>query len=129
MTPLPTDIYQENILDHYHNPHNCGTLAHPTHEHCANNPTCGDKICVTLIIKNNLVHDVKFIGEGCTISQATASIITDHIKGKKVSDIQKITKDDVITLLGVQLGIGRIRCAMLGIRTIQKSLEKEYVQK
>ena len=117
------DLYQEEILEHYHNPQNSGKLNNPTHERCANNPTCGDKVCVTIDVINDVVNDVNFEGEGCAISQATTSMITDEIKGKSVEEVLQISRDDIIELLGIEIGIGRIRCALLGIETIQKALE------
>ncbi len=117
------DIYQENILDHYHEPHNHGEIKNPTHTRSANNPTCGDKINITAIVEDDIVKDLKFTGDGCTISQAATSIVTDEIIGKSVDETLAIDREKVIELLGVDVGIGRIRCALLGIRTIQKALE------
>lgn len=117
------NIYQEKILDHYHDPHNYGEIAHPTHTRCANNPTCGDKICTTLVIDGDIITDIKFTGEGCAISQAATSLVTDIIKGKTVAEVHALTRDDISTLLGVEIGIGRIRCALLGLETIQKAIE------
>ncbi len=117
------DLYQEEILEHYHNPQNSGRLNNPTHERCANNPTCGDKICTTIVVENNIIKDIKFEGEGCAISQASTSMVTDEIKGKSVEEVLQISRDDIIELLGIEIGIGRIKCALLGIETIQKALE------
>ena len=117
------DLYQEEILEHYHNPQNSGKLNNPTHERCANNPTCGDKICTTIVVENNIIKDIKFEGEGCAISQASTSMVTDEIKGKSVEEVLQISRDDIIELLGIEIGIGRIKCALLGIETIQKALE------
>lgn len=117
------NIYQEKILDHYHDPHNYGELENPTHTRCANNPTCGDKICITITVNEDMITDIAFTGEGCTISQAATSLITDEIKGSSVAHALALTRDNVIALLGVDVGIGRIRCALLGLETIQKALE------
>ena len=117
------DLYQEEILDHYHNPRGSGKLDNPTHKRCANNPTCGDKICTTIIVENDIIKDIKFEGEGCAISQAATSMLTDKIKGNSVQEVLNITRDDIIEMLGVEIGIGRIRCALLGLETIQKALE------
>lgn len=117
------DIYQEKILDHYHEPQNHGKIENPTHVRSANNPTCGDKISITARVEDDIVKDIKFTGDGCTISQAATSIVTDEIIGKSVEEALAIDREKVIELLGVDVGIGRIRCALLGIRTIQKALE------
>ncbi len=123
------DLYQEEILEHYHEPHNSGKLDNPTHERCANNPTCGDKICVTILVTDNIINDINFEGEGCAISQASTSMITDEIKGKEVPYALSLTRDDIIEMLGIEIGIGRIRCALLGIETIQKALEFGKIDK
>ncbi|MEA3322699.1 MAG: SUF system NifU family Fe-S cluster assembly protein [Patescibacteria group bacterium] len=123
------DLYQEEILEHYHDPHNNGKLDNPTHERCANNPTCGDKICVTIDVINDVINDVNFEGEGCAISQAATSMITDKIKGGTVQDALDIKRDDMTELLGIEISIGRIRCALLGIETIQKALEFGKIDK
>ncbi|PID51953.1 MAG: SUF system NifU family Fe-S cluster assembly protein [Candidatus Moraniibacteriota bacterium] len=119
------NIYQEKILDHYHKPHNYGEITNPTHAHSANNPTCGDKINITAIVKDNVITDLKFTGEGCAISQASASIVTDEIIGKTITEVMKIDHEKIIELLGVNVGMGRIRCALLGIQTIQKALKQK----
>jgi len=123
------DLYQEEILEHYHEPHNSGKLSNPTHERCANNPTCGDKICITIDVINDHINDINFEGEGCAISQATTSMVTDEIKGKKIEEVLKITRDDIIDMLGIEIGLGRIRCALLGIETIQKAIEFGEIDK
>lgn len=123
------DLYQEEILEHYHHPQNSGKLDNPTHERCANNPTCGDKICVTIDVINDVINDINFEGEGCAISQAATSMVTDKIKGDTVENALAITRDDIIDILGIEVGIGRIRCALLGIETIQKALEYGKVEK
>jgi nitrogen fixation protein NifU and related proteins len=123
------DIYQENILDHYHEPHNHGEITNPTHVRSANNPTCGDKVSITAIVEEGVVKDLKFTGEGCTISQAATSIVSDEVIGKSVDDVLAIDREKMTELLGVDVGIGRIRCALLGIRTIQKALEFGKVEK
>ncbi len=123
------DLYQEEILEHYHHPQNSGKLNNPTHERCANNPTCGDKICVTIDVINDVINDINFEGEGCAISQAATSMVTDKIKGDTVENALAITRDDIIDILGIEVGIGRIRCALLGIETIQKALEYGKIKK
>lgn len=123
------DLYQEEILEHYHKPHNSGKLKNPTHERCANNPTCGDKICVTIDIINDVINDVNFEGEGCAISQAATSMVTDKIKNDTVEHAMKLNRDDIIEMLEIEIGIGRIRCALLGIETIQKALEFGKIKK
>jgi nitrogen fixation NifU-like protein len=70
-----------------------------------------------------VIEDIKFSGTGCAISQATTSMVTEKIKGKSINNALALTRDDIVTMLGVEIGIGRIRCALLGIETIQKAIE------
>jgi len=123
------DLYQEEILEHYHNPQNSGKLNNPTHAHCANNPTCGDKICITINVSDGIIKDIKFEGEGCAISQASTSMITNEIKNKTTDEVLAMTKNDIINTLGIEVGLGRIKCALLGLETIQKALGFEKIEK
>ncbi len=116
------DLYQENIMDHYHHPHHHGTLPNPTHVSDADNPTCGDRVHITAVVKDGIVTDIAFIGEGCAISQAATSMITDVVIGKTCDDVRAIDAQKVMELLGVTVGMGRMRCALLGISAIQKAI-------
>jgi len=118
------EIYKENIIDHYKNPHNFGELKSPTHKHKEHNPLCGDNIEVFIKVNKNKIEDVKFIGKGCAISIASMSMLSDMIKGKNIKDIEKLTKDDMMKMLGINVGIGRIKCALLSLKTVSKALEK-----
>jgi len=118
------ELYKENILDHYKHPHNKGTLKEHTFKHNELNPTCGDEITLYMNIKNNKVESVSFEGHGCAISQASASLLTDEIKGKTLDQLKKLTKEDVYKLLGIPISVTRIRCALLSLRTIQEGLKQ-----
>lgn len=120
------DIYTETILDHYQHPHHAGPLANPTVKVSEDNPLCGDKISLELEIKNGVVENVGFIGAGCAISQASISLLTDEIKGKKISSLKKLTPAKVYDLLHVPISPGRVKCALLGFTTLQKALNSPY---
>lgn len=117
-------IYKENILDHYRSPHHKGILPHATLTHTENNPLCGDVVTMSLVIKNNQITDVKFDGRGCTISQASASMLTEKISGLSLDAVKNITRDEIMEMIGVPLGPVRSRCALLALRTVMKGLEK-----
>ena len=85
-------IYKENILDHYKNPHNRGKIANADIEFTENNPLCGDVITVDMKLDDNKIVDVKFNGQGCAISQAAMSMLTDEIKGKTLEQINHYFK-------------------------------------
>jgi nitrogen fixation NifU-like protein len=113
------DLYRQVILDHYQHPHNHGTLADATHHYEDSNPLCGDRIRMELKIENGVLVDVKFTGRGCAISQASASMLTDEIKGKSLDEIRAIDKQTVLDLLGIPLGPSRVKCALLPLKVIK----------
>lgn len=88
-----SNLYQEIILDHGKHPHNIGVMDDATHKAMGNNPLCGDKITLFLKIdKNDVINDIKFMGSGCAISIASASLMTDHLKGKNISEARQVFK-------------------------------------
>ena len=116
------DLYAENILEHYHNPRHYGQLNAPTVSFEDSNPLCGDIIRLTLHINNNKLEDAKFSGEGCAISQASASMLLDEIIGKDVSFIKEISNEYIYDLLGVPLSPARVKCALLSLAALKKAL-------
>jgi nitrogen fixation NifU-like protein len=115
------DIYQEIILDHYQHPRNYGKLKDGKILKL-DNPSCGDTLTFSLQIENSMIKDIQFEGSGCVISQASASILSEEIKGKSIEEVQKMTKDDILKLLGIELGSARLKCALLSLETVKKIL-------
>lgn len=113
------DLYRQNILDHYQNPRNFGTLPHPDISVEDSNPLCGDKIRMDLLIKDDRVTDVRFSGVGCSISRAAASMLTEEIKGKTLEEVKRIGRDEVLEMLGIELGPVRLKCALLALKTLK----------
>jgi nitrogen fixation protein NifU and related proteins len=118
------ELYKENILDHYKNPHNKKKIEHATHTHKEFNPSCGDEITLFLKVQNHIITDVGFEGTGCAISQASVSMLTEYIKGKSVEEIKKIKEEKILELLGISIGPSRLKCALLSLKTLQNSLEE-----
>ncbi len=121
---LPLDIYAENMIRHYEKPHNRGRLDHPNTEIHEDNPTCGDAIDIYLLISENKLKDAKFTGDGCSISIGSASMVTDYVKGKTLPEIKRIDKDELIEIIGINPGAGRIHCATLALKAIKKAIFK-----
>src|SRR5580700_8954359 len=116
------DFYRDYILDHYRNPRNFGTLAHPDATAEDLNPLCGDQIRVDLQLdKDRRVTDVKFSGKGCAISQASMSMLTGNIKGMKLEDVAKLSKEAVLENVGIGISPTRMKCAMLGLRVLKSA--------
>lgn len=120
------DLYRQHILDHYKHPHNFGHLASPDSSQTLFNSACGDKITMELTFiakgKKQVVKDVRFSGEGCAVSQASASLLTDAIKGKPIGDVLNMQSKDITDLLGTDLTASRIKCAVLPLEAIDKAI-------
>lgn len=115
-------IYQDIILDHYRNPHNRGRLKNALYVSEVFNSLCGDRIRIEFKTneKSGKVEDVKFSGTGCVISQASASLLTEAIKGKTQEQLRMIDKQFMMRLLGIELGPNRIKCALLPLEAVSK---------
>jgi nitrogen fixation NifU-like protein len=116
------DLYRDFILEHYRAPHNFGTLEQADASFEGYNPLCGDRITMMLGIDGDTVSEVAFTGRGCAISQASASLLTDRIKGKPLAQVADISNADVIDELGIEISPARLKCALLSLDTLQKAL-------
>jgi nitrogen fixation NifU-like protein len=124
---LSSDMYKEIILDYYKNPRNRGSLEHPDSKARDSNPLCGDVVEMQLQFKDSKVSDIKFNGDGCAISQAAASMLTELVMGKTIEDVRKIDKNALLENLGSpNLGAVRIKCALLPLK-VMKSALYEYL--
>lgn len=115
------DFYRDYILDHYRNPRNFGHLDRADARASDVNPLCGDTIEMELQIDGDRVADVRFSGKGCAISQASASMLTEAIKGMKVEDVARLSKDSVLENVGIGISPTRMKCAMLGLRVLKSA--------
>jgi len=113
------DLYAEEILDHYKHPRHFGHLDHPTLTYHDRNPLCGDEIELELKIEDGRVADVAFSGHGCAISRAAASMMSEEIIGKSLEDLKSWNKDNILDLLGIEVGPVRIKCALLPLKALK----------
>ncbi|MBS3156162.1 SUF system NifU family Fe-S cluster assembly protein [Candidatus Woesearchaeota archaeon] len=116
------DMYQEELLEHYKSPRNSGKIENPSVEFHDTNPLCGDEVTVTAKIKNNIVKNLKFESRGCAISVASASKLSEQIKGKTVNEVLKLDNQFVLDLVGVPISAMRLKCALLSLKAIQKAI-------
>ncbi len=119
------DMYREIILDHYKNPRNKGKIDNAEISHHEYNASCGDDLTIYIKLDSeNKVKDVKFEGKGCAISMASASMLSEKIMGMPLEDLYGITKEDIFEMLGTEIGPGRIKCALLSLKTLMKGVEE-----
>ncbi|PAV28675.1 SUF system NifU family Fe-S cluster assembly protein [Virgibacillus profundi] len=136
-------LYRQVIMDHYKSPRNKGTIDGDALTIDMNNPTCGDRIQLQLLVDDDIVKEVKFDGEGCSISMSSASMMTQAIKGKKIEDALEMSKlfsemmmgedidtgdldlEDIEALQGVSKFPARIKCATLAWKAMEKGVHKE----
>ncbi len=133
------DLYREVILDHYSHPRNKGTLTPADVVQEGANPLCGDEIRLSLIVRDGIVRDVKFEGKGCSISQASASMMTERIKGQPIAEAQRLIAafkalmrgeasiddlGDLEALQGVRKFPVRVKCATLGWVTLEQAIDE-----
>jgi nitrogen fixation protein NifU and related proteins len=115
------DFYRDFILDHYRNPRNFGKLDAPSASAEDLNPLCGDTIRMDFDVDNGVVREVRFSGKGCAISQASASMLTETIKGMRLEEVAKLSKDVVLENVGIGISPTRMKCATLGLRVAKSA--------
>jgi nitrogen fixation NifU-like protein len=116
------DLYREIILDHYENPRNYGVLPDADISYEDDNPLCGDRIRIDLKLQDGRIVDVRFSGKGCAISRASASMLTERIKGATVEEARQLTRNDILEMLGIPIGPARIKCALLSLKVLKAGL-------
>ena len=116
---IDDQFYREFILDHYKNPRNFGRLEPADISHEEYNPLCGDLVGMDLQVRDGMIEDVRFHGRGCAISQASASLLTERLKGMSLDEARQISKDDVLDELGIDISPARLKCALLSLKVLK----------
>ena len=121
------DMYQEVILQHYRTPRNFGPLEGANREGEESNPLCGDHITLRLKVDpaTQKIEEVRFQGDGCAISVASTSMLTEKVAGLTVDQAGQLTRDDVMKLLGIPLSPVRVKCALTGFAALGRALHPE----
>jgi nitrogen fixation NifU-like protein len=122
------DLYREEFMEIYKNPMNQGKMDNPTIVEHGVNEACGDEMDLFLKIEKGKVTDAKFTAQSCSVGIVSSAILTDEIKGKTIEEVKKISKKDLLELIGVNLTTSRIKCATLPLETLEKTI-KEYERK
>lgn len=115
-------LYREYILEHYRDPHNKGDLEHPDRFAAYANPLCGDRLQMGVRLVGDRVTEVRFNGTGCAISQASASMLTDLMEDKTLTELAAISKQDMLDLLGIPISPARLKCALLAWEILRKGI-------
>lgn len=117
-------MYQEIILQHYRHPKNFGPMPAPDLSGVESNPNCGDRLTidVRLDAQRSVIEEIRFHGEGCAISVASASMLTERLKGQSLAAARSVTQDDVLKLVGIPLSPVRIKCALTGFAAFGRAL-------
>ena len=114
------DLYREIIIDRYKSPHFKGELEPNDITFEDDNPLCGDHIRIDIRVdENNVIKEAVFSGEGCAISQASADLLVESIIGKSIEEVKSISKEDLLNLLGIELGPVRLKCALLSLKVLK----------
>lgn len=118
---MDQSMYREQMIELFRNPLNKGEIDSPTFTHEEDNPLCGDIVQIDVQMGDDgRVADVKWSGDGCAVSQVSASLLTEEIQGMTVAQMQAIDQDLILELLGIPLSMGRMKCAMLSLRVLQR---------
>ena len=117
---MDDELYREYILEHYKHPHNHGSLEHADMEAHDLNPLCGDELTFQISLdEEGKVSEVAFDGHGCAISQASASMLSDEIKGKSNQELLALDRQTILDLLGIEISATRMKCAMLSLKVVK----------
>ncbi len=118
------DLYRDNLLDHYENPRHHGTLEGADISHEESNPLCGDRIHIDVKLTEDRkgIAEIAFSGDGCIISQASASMLMEEVAGKTLEDVQELERQDVLDMIGVPLTAARVKCAVLGLKVLKAGI-------
>jgi len=114
------DLYREQIIDRYKHPQKRGTIDPHDYTYEDDNPLCGDRIRIDVQMgADGRVREAAFSGSGCAISQASADLLVEAVVGKTLDEVKALGKDDILEMLGIELGPVRLKCALLSLKVLK----------
>lgn len=119
---LDDQIYRETLLDAFKNPQNRGKISKPDFEAKMVNPLCGDEVRLQIKLEDGRVEKAVFSGNGCAISQASASLLVGSIENRKLSEIRKLNGSDILKLIGINPTPARLNCALLSLEVLMEAI-------
>jgi nitrogen fixation protein NifU and related proteins len=119
---MNSEIYREMILDHYKNPVNSGVVPNAHVVTKEYNPSCGDVVEIQIKFNDGKIDEIKFQGQGCAINQASVDILIDLVKNKTIQEVKDITQEKFLKVLGIELSPLRLKCALLGLKTLKMAV-------
>jgi len=122
VTPVWDELFRENILDHYKHPRNHGTLDAPDFSYEDANPLCGDRLRMDFHVRDGVIAAARFTGHGCSISQAAASMLCEKVEDMTLENAKRLSREDVLEMLGIELGPVRLKCALLALKTMKAGI-------
>ncbi len=123
------DLYQQLIMDHYRNPRHRGTLANPDITSELHNPSCGDSVSWQVAVEEGAITTLAFLGTGCVISQACASLLADYCHRKRLDFVMKLDATIIVQLTGTHFGPVRLKCALLPLEALQHGIGQFLAKK
>lgn len=117
------NIYQQELLDHFHSSRYSGTVEHPSLVSAQYNPSCGDAVSLTAQVTDGVISLILFTGKGCVISQASASILCGYVTGRSLQEIEAMPTQQLLDLIKIPLGPTRMKCALLSLYALQQGIE------
>ncbi|MDO8494710.1 MAG: SUF system NifU family Fe-S cluster assembly protein [Deltaproteobacteria bacterium] len=115
-------LYHEELLEHYKFPQNRGKIENPDFAFTDKNPLCGDVCHIDVRVKNDKIEAIKFDASGCAISQAATSMLCDAVEGKPLEEVKKMGKEELLKLVGIELGPVRLKCALLCLKVLKSAV-------
>lgn len=117
---MESNLYREVLLERLAHPVNQGFITHPDREARLVNPLCGDEVLIQLKVRNDIIEQAVYSGNGCAISQVSASFLAEKIEGQEISKIKKIKQSDILKMVGIDPGPSRLRCTLLSFEVLKK---------